>query len=43
VEKSLLLLKVIAWGLKRAFIDTNSYRSGNILTVIASKSYCTKN
>jgi hypothetical protein len=40
-----LWIKVIAsksysFGHKRAVIDTYSYRSGNILAVAASKSYC---
>jgi hypothetical protein len=37
-EKSLLL--EVIFGHREAVIATHSYRSGNILAVIASKSYC---
>ncbi len=39
-RETLLFLKVIVLGIKRAVIATESYRSGKILAVIASKSYC---
>jgi hypothetical protein len=35
-----LLLKIYRSGRKEGVIATDSYHSGNILAVIASKSYC---